>query len=361
MKYSLALIGCGAISAKHLQASLDTSDSNDLIAICDLDKSRATALAETYQKTSGYPAPQVYEDFHMMLSERKPDAVAVATSSSSHYPIAMDCLNAGAHLILEKPIALSATEAREVVEVAEKLGKKLSVCFITRYAPHIHVVREAIAAGKLGRILHGAIQLRWNRGNDYFESAPWRGTWGMDGGMLMNQGTHGLDLLLWLMGGEISSVFGVGRRFQRPIEAEDFASGIIQFTNGSVAVVEATINTFPANLTQQLSLFGETGTVVLGGTHMGEVVTWSISGDDEDEAVARLKALKKNGQFQGHSALYQDFFESIREEREPLTNGREGLRSFKATLAMYKSMRERKEVAPPDDFATKGMEGIWSS
>ncbi len=359
MKYKTAIIGCGAISAKHLKACIDNNDATKLVALCDIDDARAKALAGEYAAATGQAPPRVFKDYRGMLSEIHPDIAAVATSSKSHYPIAIDCLNTDAHLILEKPIALSISEADEIVETAAKRNRKLAVCFITRFAPHVQAVYRAVSEGKLGKMLHGAIQLRWNRGDDYFRSAPWRGTWEHDGGMLMNQATHGIDLLLWLMGGEISSVYAVGRRFQRPIESEDFAGGLLQFKDGSVAVVEATINSYPSNLTQSLSLFGSTGTVVLDGTHMGEVSTWRIAGEDEEEAGARLE--KGESKLQGHSALYRDFFDAIAAEREPLVNGREGLRSLKAILAFYKSMREKKEVAPPAVFATKDMEGIWNS
>ena len=360
MKYKTAIVGCGAISAKHIKACIDTSDSSDLAALCDIDTGRAAALAREYAETSGCAAPRVFGSHAEMLSEINPDVVSIATSSSTHYQIAMDCLNTGAHLILEKPIALSVSKAVEIVETARKLERKLAVCFVTRYAPHVQALHKAVKAGELGNIFHGAIQLRWNRGDDYFTSAPWRGTWRKDGGMLMNQGTHGIDLLLWLMGGEVSSVYGVGRRFQRPVEAEDFASAIIQFKDGAVAVVEATINTYPSNLTQTLTLFGKTGTVVLDGTHMGNVATWRVAGDDGQKA-EKSPGIDTNGGLQGHSALYDDFFDAIKNKRQPLVDGDEGLRSLRAILAIYKSMRDRKEVNPPEEFATSDMEGIWNS
>ena len=209
-----------------------------------------------------------------MLAERKPDIVAIAAESGKHKEIAVDCLNAGCHVICEKPMALSTHDADAMNEAAKKAGKKLAVCFQNRFNAPVQKLRVALEAGRFGRVLHGMVQIRWNRNESYYAEAPWRGTWAQDGGTLMNQCTHGIDLLQWMLGEDAVRVQARTRRFLRPIEAEDFGAAIVEFKNGAVGIIEGSADIYPTNLNETLSVFGEKGSVVIGGLAVNKPETW---------------------------------------------------------------------------------------
>jgi predicted dehydrogenase len=346
--YTCALVGCGAISKKHIEAFSANAASMQLVAVCDVDGKRAEAAAAAYkEKVLSAPWLRAYTDHRRMLEAEKPDVVAIATSSSFHYGIAMDALHTGAHIIVEKPIALSTREADGIIALARNKKLKIAVCYITRFDKHILALKDAIEAGRFGRIFSAALQVNWNRNDEYYRQAPWRGTWDKDGGTLMNQCAHGIDLLQWALGGRMVRVYGVLRRYLRPIEAEDFGSAIVEFAGGAVGVLQGTVNVYPSNLDETLSVFGEKGTVVIGGKAMNEVKTWKFAGTPEAEEPGIIAGLNKNGGLSGHAALYLDFAESIAEGRQPMVNGEEGKKSVDLVLGIYKSMKTGGPVAAP--------------
>ncbi|HOV95145.1 MAG TPA: Gfo/Idh/MocA family oxidoreductase, partial [Spirochaetales bacterium] len=251
----LALIGCGRISSKHIEAALANKERLRLIACCDPVLERAQGRAQEYRAglSSGSDVT-VYADYHEMLAKEEPDICAIATESGYHPRIAIDCLEAGAHVICEKPMALSTRDADAMIDAARRNNRKLAVCFQNRFNAPVQRAREAREAGRFGKMLHGMVQVRWNRNADYYAQASWRGTWALDGGTLMNQCTHGIDLLQWMMGEDAVRVQAATRRFLRPIEAEDFGAAIVEFASGAVGVIEGSADVFPKNLNETLSL-----------------------------------------------------------------------------------------------------------
>ena len=215
-------------------------------------------------------------------------------------------------------------------------------------------------------MLHGSIQVRWNRNESYYSQAPWRGTWELDGGTLMNQCTHGIDLLQWMMGEDAVRVQAVTRRFLRPIEAEDFGAALVEFANGAVGIIEGTADVYPTNLNETLSLFGERGSVVIGGLAVNKLETWRFAdaeqvGDTEPTVLNPQEKDPPTVYGFGHSALYADFLDSIEQGRYPLVSGEKGKKALEIILAIYKSQKTGQPVELPVNFSTFEMKGEFDA
>jgi predicted dehydrogenase len=361
---TFAIIGCGRISSRHVEALLENRDSSILLATCDTKLDRAEARAAQYMKAIPEAIVSTFTDYHDMLAACKPDVVSIATESGYHHQITIDCLKTGTHVIVEKPMALSTTDADAMIEAAEQVGRKLAVCFQNRFNLPVRKLREACDNGRFGRILHGMVQVRWNRDQRYYAEAPWRGTWSLDGGTLMNQCTHGIDLLQWILGEDAFRVHAQIRRFMRPIEAEDFGAALVEFASGAIGIIEGTACTFPTNLNETLSVFGEKGSVVIGGIAVNRLETWRFAdsdtvGDDEDSMVNASKHAPLSVYGDGHGALFKDFIEAIVQDREPLVSGRSGKRAMELVLAIYKSQKIGQPVELPCHFSTSAMAGMF--
>jgi predicted dehydrogenase len=362
--YTIALIGCGRISFKHIEGFVDNADILKLTAICDSIKSRAEEKEKEYKNNFPDADIAVFTDYREMLSKQKPDIVTIATESGKHLEIAKNCLEAGCHVICEKPMALSTKDADEMIAIAKKNKRKLAVCFQNRFNAPIQRVRTALEAGRFGRILHGMIQIRWNRNKAYYAEAPWRGTWAQDGGTLMNQCTHGIDLLQWMMGEDAVRVQAQTRRFMRPIEAEDFGAAIIEFKSGAVGIIEGSANVYPTNLNETLSIFGEKGVAIVGGLAVNRIDTWRFAdaasaGDTEEKVLNPNEKDPPTVYGFGHTALFKDFVESIEADREPIISGESGRKALEIILAIYKSQKTGKAVDLPCDFSTLEMQGYF--
>jgi len=359
----IGLIGCGRITSKHIEAALANKERLLLVACCDPILERAQRRAQEYRAgVSSGSDVTIYSDYHDMLAKEKPDICTIATESGHHPRIVIDCLEAGSHVICEKPMALSTRDADAMVDAARRNNRKLAVCFQNRFNPPVQRARAALEAGRFGKMLHGMVQVRWNRDADYYAQAPWRGTWALDGGTLMNQCTHGIDLLQWMMGDDAVRVQAATRRFLRPIEAEDFGVAIVEFASGAVGVIEGSADVFPKNLNETLSLFGEHGTVVIGGLAVNKIETWRFAdatavGDTEEKVLDPTAKDPPTVYGFGHTALYGDFLDAVEQDREPLVNGEAGKKALEIILAIYKSQKTGQPVALPVEFSTSEMKG----
>ena len=363
--YSIALIGCGRISFKHIEGFLDNKDKLNLIALCDVIKTRAEEKEREYRKKNPYADIALCVDYKEILTKHKPDIVSIATESGNHSKIAIACLEAGSHVICEKPMALSTKDADMMITAAKRNNRKLGVCFQNRFNTTVQRLRTALEQGRFCRVLHGMVQIRWIRNDAYYAEAPWRGTWEHDGGTLMNQCTHGIDLLQWMMGEDAVRVQAQTRRFLRPIEAEDFGAAIVEFKNGSVGIIEGSADVFPRNLNETLSVFGEKGSVVIGGLAVNKIETWRFSdaeivGDTEEKIFSLNDKDPPTVYGFGHSALFKDFIESIENNRKPMISGEDGRKSLEIILAIYKSQKTGKPVDLPCDFSTLEMKGYFN-
>lgn len=359
--YSIALIGCGRISFKHVEAYIKNADRLRFVAACDPVTGKAAAKAAEYRKSFPQADIHVYEDYREMFAKEKPDICAIATESGKHARIAIECFGAGTHVICEKPMALSTDDAEAMNAAARKAGKTLAVCFQNRFNAPVERTRKAMEAGRFGRMLHGTIQVRWNRNESYYGEAPWRGTWAEDGGTLMNQCTHGIDLLQWMLGEDAIRVQAQTRRYLRPIEAEDYGAAIVEFKSGAVGIIEGSADVYPKNLNETLSLFGERGSVVIGGLAVNKIETWRFAdaekvGDTEDRVVNPEEKDPPTVYGFGHTALYRDILEAIEEGREPLVSGEKGKKALEIILGIYQSQKAGRAVDLPTRFSTLEMQ-----
>lgn len=362
MRLKTAIIGCGRISYKHVEGFINNPDTTELVALCDPSIEKMEERVKQYSEYFPGHGIKCYTSYKDMLDSSDIDFVTIATESGTHRDISIDCLNAGVHVIVEKPMALSTQDAQDMIDCADKNSKKLAVCFQNRFNAPIEKTREAFEKGRLGRLMHSAVQVRWNRNLDYYKQADWRGTWDIDGGTLMNQCTHGIDLLQWMNETDVKRVHAVTRRFQRPIEAEDFGCAILEFEDGSVGMVEGTANVYPKNLNESLSLFGTDGTIVIGGLAVNKFETWRLKDSDRvgdtEEVVLDPNAKDPDSVYgKGHGALFADFVDAINNDRLPLTHGAESKKALEIILAIYKSQKDGVPVDLPLDFSTVEMKG----
>lgn len=345
MSLKFALIGCGRISPNHIAAALDNN--LEIAALCDIDPTKIDNLMSKFSLSNN---TKRYIDYQDMLLKEKPDLVAICTESGKHSAIALDCIDNGINLIIEKPIALSLEDADKIIERAKKKNVKVCACHQNRFNKCIQKIKEALEDGRFGRLLYGTAHVRWNRGNDYYQQALWRGTWEQDGGALMNQCIHNIDLLRWIMGDKISEVVGVTDNLMHSsIETEDFGMAIIKFANGSYGFVEGTTNVYPKNLEETLYIFGEKGTVKVGGKSVNKIEEWLFAdmADNPIEIKDKYCENPPNVYGFGHKPLYKDVIEAIEKDREPYITAEDGRKAVELVLAIYKSSVDGTAVKLP--------------
>jgi UDP-N-acetyl-2-amino-2-deoxyglucuronate dehydrogenase len=343
LKY--AIIGCGRISPNHIAAALENN--LEIIALCDIDESKMDTMIQNVKLPADIKR---YTDYNEMLNNEKPELVAICTESGKHGKIALDCIDAGANLIIEKPIALSLEEADMIIKNANKKNIKVSACHQNRFNKSVQKIREAIEANRFGRLMHGTAHIRWNRGEDYYTQAPWRGTWEQDGGVLMNQCIHNIDLLRWMMGDEIIEVVGMTDNLIHGfIAVEDLGMALVKFSNGSYGIIEGTTNIYPRNLEETLYIFGEKGTVKAGGKSVNLIEEWQFSDnlDDSEEIKKKYHENPPTVYGFGHNPLYADVIDAIKNDREPYVTAIDGRNALELVLAIYKSAAEGKIVKLP--------------
>lgn len=342
-KLKCAIIGCGRIAYKHVEALVNNRLQADLVAVCDVITEHGERKAQEYvdsmqQLLIAVPRPKVYTDYRELLQQEELDLVVIATESGKHVKIGLDCLKAKKHIIVEKPMALSTKDADAMIACAKENGVKICVSHQNRFNIPIQQLWQAVEAGRFGRIIAGNARILWNRNEDYYTQAPWRGTYAQDGGCLMNQCIHNIDLLQWMLGDEIAQVQGMVANYIHPyIEAEDYGSIQIQFKNGAIGNVEGTVCVYPQNLEETLTILGEKGTVVIGGSALNQVLVWQFA--DEQDDLAQIQKECNNDIESvygwGHTPLYEDMINSIRNDKEPLINGQEGKKSMSIILHAY--------------------------
>lgn len=358
MKY--ALIGCGRIATNHVKAVINNG--LEFVAACDIVPENIDILLAKHSMQNDESIAR-YSDYKKMIEEHPElELIAIATSSGAHAEIALYCIDHGINVIIEKPMAMSMADAEEIIKRSEKKGVKVSACHQNRFNVAVQQMRKALDKNRFGKLSHGSIHVRWNRGKQYYDQATWRGTWADDGGCLMNQCIHGIDLLRWMMGNDVVSVYGVTRQQQHHyLEAEDVGMAVVTFTNGAIATIEGTTNVYPQNLEETLYLFGENGTVKLGGKSTNNIDVWDFA--DETEADQKNKGLEEatsNVYGNGHTSLYADVIEAIKTDRKPYVDAVAGRNALEMILAIYKSMKTGEVVKLPlSDFSSTDMAGIF--
>ena len=332
MKY--ALIGCGRISPNHIAAA--KANGLEFVGICDINKEMLQDKVSRFDLTEIHQ----YSDYREMLEKEKPELVAIATESGKHAAIALNCIKAGCHVIIEKPIALSLADADMIIKAAKEKGVKVCANHQNRFNKSVQKIREALDKGCFGKMFYGTAHIRWCRDENYYAQAGWRGTWEQDGGALMNQCIHNIDLLRWMMGDDIEEVIGMTDRLNHPyIEAEDLGMALIKFRNGTYGIVEGTTDLYPKNLEETLYLFGEKGTIKAGGQSVNRIEEWKFADmmDDSETVISEFREDPPNVYGFGHIPLYADVIEAIQYDREPYVSGEAGKRALELVLAIYQS------------------------
>ncbi len=342
MRYGL--IGCGRISPNHISAAINNN--LDLVSFCDIIPEKIKEKKEMFKdKTLNV---KEYTDYKEMLEKENLELVAIATESGKHAEIAIECIKKGCNVIIEKPIALSLDDAEKIIETAKQYNVKVCACHQNRFNKSIQKIRSAVEENKFGKIFYATAHIRWNRGKEYYDQAPWRGTWAQDGGCLMNQCIHNIDLLRWMMGNEIDEVMAYTDQLNHPyLEAEDLGLALIKFKNGSYGLVEGTVNVYPKNLEETLYIFGEKGTAKAGGSSVNKLEVWNFKDESEEAVLEEFSEEHKNVYGLGHTPLYKDVIDAIKEDRAPYVDGEAGKRALELVLAIYLSSKEKRSVKLP--------------
>lgn len=337
--FRVAVVGCGRISKNHFDA-LAKVDGLTLSAVCDIVPERARAAGEA----QGVPWFTDYED---MLQRAECDVVAVCTPSGLHPRHGIMAARAGKHVVSEKPMATRLDEADQLVNVCDEQHVQLFVVKQNRLNPPIQLLRRAIDKGRFGRIYLANTTVFWTRPQDYYDQAPWRGTWEFDGGAFMNQASHYVDLIQWLVG-PVESIVAKTATLARRIESEDTGAAVLRFRNGALGVLQVTMLTFPRNLEGSITILGEKGTVKIGGTAVNRVETWQFADyDDDDKLVEAASTNPPNVYGFGHQGYYRNVLAVLRGEAEAETDGRAGRKSLELILGIYESARTGCEVPLP--------------
>ncbi|MBQ8120743.1 MAG: Gfo/Idh/MocA family oxidoreductase [Ruminococcus sp.] len=355
MKY--ALIGCGRISTNHIKAAVNNK--LEIAAVCDVLPEKMEELLAKHGLEKDESIKR-YTDYKVMLEEIKPTLVSIATESGPHAEIALYCIDKGINVIIEKPMAMNMADADEIIRRSKEKNVKVCACHQNRFNVAVQKTRKALESGRFGRLSHGSIHVRWNRNQGYYDQAKWRGTWAQDGGCLMNQCIHGIDLLRWMFGNEVEEVYGATRQqFHDYLEAEDIGMAVVKFKNGAVATIEGTTNVYPKNLEETLYIFGEKGTVKIGGTSTNNIDVWDFADEsDADQENKGLKEATSNVYGNGHTSLFADVIDAINNDRQPYVDAVAGRNALEMILAIYKSQKTGEPVKLPlKDFASIDMKG----
>ncbi len=355
---NFVIIGCGRIANKIVDGIISNSEKAKLVAVCDILEDKMQQIKNRYIEKSNV-LDEVIEvsDYKKVLEKVKIDVAIISTESGYHEEIGLYFLENGVNIIIEKPIAMSIQGAQKLVDMAKEKNLKLAACHQNRFNYPIQLLKKAIKENRLGRIFNGMARILWTRDDNYYLQAPWRGTWTLDGGTLMNQCIHNIDLINWMMDDEIDTVYAQTSNYIRDIEAEDYGVILIRYKSGKIATIEGSAIVYPKNLEETLTITGEKGTVVIGGMAVNKINNWRVEGDNEQEYLSIDCGDPNSVYGYGHEALYKDFIEAIEENREPLVNGVAGLNAVKIILAAYKSQKTGKVIKFEEfnEFSTNDM------
>ena len=336
---NFVLVGCGRISKRHSELLGHNQIKNArLAAVCDIKVDRAKAIGEQF----GVP---YYQDMLKMMESEKIDVVVVLTESGLHADHVVALAQFKKHIMVEKPMALTLADADRMIAACDIAGSKLFVIKQNRFNVPVVKLRQALEAGRFGKLVMGSVRVRWCRPQAYYDQDSWRGTWALDGGVLTNQASHHVDMLEWMMG-DVESVFAMSRTALVQIETEDTAVVMLRFTNGALGVIEATTAARPKDLEGSISILGEGGTVVIGGFAVNEINTWNFGKTEtgDDEVLKKFSVNPPNVYGFGHQAYYEHAVSSILNNTHQLVDGLAGRKSLELISAIYESIETGKEV-----------------
>ena len=339
----IAVVGCGRIAASHFKAIDTHRDALELVAVCDTDPATLRAAQEGHG-VSGYAGlPQ-------LLKHAEADVVALCTPSGLHPQQAILAARAGRHVITEKPMATRWSDGLQMVRECDQADVHLLVVKQNRRNTTLQVLKRALEKGRFGRIFMVTLNVFWSRPQSYYESAKWRGTWEFDGGALMNQASHYVDLVDWLIG-PVESVQAYVATLARNIQVEDTATVGVRWRSGALGSINVTMLTYPRNFEGSITIIGERGTARVGGVAVNDIQHWDFAEAEPDDETVRGSSYQTASVYgTGHIGYYANAVEVMRGEAEPETDGREGLRSLELLIASYLSARDGRRVALPLEY-----------
>lgn len=342
-KIRMALVGCGRISVNHFGAMEQHADQIEIVDVCDID---TEALKKAVVRTGA----KGHTSLTQMLRSTTADIIVLTTPSGLHPEQAIEVARSGRHVMTEKPMATRWHDGQRMVKACDDAGVRLFVVKQNRRNATLQLLKKAVEQKRFGRIYMVNINVFWTRPQDYYDSAKWRGTWEFDGGAFMNQASHYVDLLDWLIG-PIESIQAYTATLERDIEVEDSGVLSIRWRSGALGSMNVTMLTYPKNLEGSITILGEKGTVRVGGVAVNEIQHWEFAEKlPEDEQIASANYATTSVYGFGHPLYYDNVIKVMRGEAEPETDGREGLKSLEVLIAAYLAARDGKRVALPLDY-----------
>lgn len=336
-KVKWGIVGCGRISANHFAAIQKHSDRAELVAVCDI---HAPSLEAATRQTGA----KGFSNLTEMLRSTELDVVSVCTPSGLHPQHTIEIARAGAHVVSEKPMSTNLEDAREMIRVCQEQGRRLFVVKQNRRNATLQLLKKAMDEGRFGKIYMVNVNVLWSRPQSYFEQAPWRGTWKMDGGIFFNQASHYVDLLHWLIG-PVERVHAYYQTFARKIETEDSGVVNLKWKSGAIGTLMATVLTYPKNLEGSITILGEKGTARIGGVAVNEIQVWDFADPRPEDAQVKAASYETTSVYGfGHPLYYDNVIRTLRGEAQPETDGEEGFKTMELLVAIQKSACEGREV-----------------
>jgi UDP-N-acetyl-2-amino-2-deoxyglucuronate dehydrogenase len=339
-KIRFALAGCGRIANNHFDALRQHQERAELVGVCDVDP-------RALDRAVGLTGADGYDTLDAMLRATDADIVVVTTPSGLHPEQTIRIAASGRHAMTEKPMATRWEDGKRMVAAADAAGVRLFVVKQNRRNATLQLLKRAVEKKRFGRIYMVNLNVFWTRPPSYYHSAKWRGTWEFDGGAFMNQASHYVDLIDWIVG-PVESLQAYTATLARDIEVEDTGVLSLRWRNGALGSMNVTMLTYPRNLEGSITILGEHGTVRIGGVAVNEIQQWEFATPDADDDKVREASYETTSVYgYGHPLYYDNVIKVLRGEAEPETDGREGLKSLEVLIAAYKSARDGKRVALP--------------
>ncbi|MCK6602369.1 MAG: Gfo/Idh/MocA family oxidoreductase [Bacteroidetes bacterium] len=337
---SVALVGCGRISEKHFEALLNLKQDYTITSVCD-------TVQENLEKAVQLTGAKGYLNYETLLENEHPDLVVLCTPSGLHARQGVLAARKGFHVLSEKPMATKLKDADELIKACDQAGVRLFVVKQNRLNSTIQLLKKAIDKNRFGKIFMVEVNVFWTRPQSYYDAAKWRGTWEFDGGAFLNQASHYVDLLSWLIG-PVESVSAMTGTLARKIEAEDTGAAVFRYRNGAIGTMNVTMLTYPKNLEGSITVMGEKGTVRIGGIAVNDIRHWEFDSYDDDDKAVETSSYKVESVYGfGHLGYYKNVADALLRGHDPNTDGREGRKSLELIEAIYLSAKEKRFVNLP--------------
>lgn len=342
-KVRFALVGCGRIAKNHFSAIAEHSDRCELLDVCDIDPERlSAAIAAT--------GARGHATLTGLLASTEAECIVLTTPSGLHPSQTIEVAQSGRHVVTEKPMATRWKDGLAMVEACDKAGVHLFVVKQNRRNRTLQLLKKAIEQKRFGRIYNVSVNVFWTRPQEYYDSAKWRGTWEFDGGAFMNQASHYIDLLEWMIG-PVESVMAYTATLARDIEVEDTGVAALRWRSGAMGTLNVTMLTYPKNLEGSITILGENGSVRIGGVAVNQIELWQFADDQpEDAEVTDANYATTSVYGFGHPLYYENVIATLLGQAQPETDGREGLKSLELLIAMYLSARDGRRIALPLEY-----------